>query len=78
MKFVTLRKVRRRVFLKLGRDIVPFRGDTLIMALNIINCMIYFYNGITETTISYLDCVAGNIFRHMTVEEAKVLLNTIT
>ena len=36
-----------------------------------------FYNGLTEGSRSYLDSVAGNIFRHRTVEEAKTLLNTI-
>jgi hypothetical protein len=36
-----------------------------------------FYNGLTERSRSYLDSVAGNIFRHMIVEEAKELLNTI-
>jgi hypothetical protein len=37
-----------------------------------------FYNGLTEKSRSYLDSVAGNIFRHMTIKEAKALLNTIT
>jgi 6-phosphogluconate dehydrogenase len=36
-----------------------------------------FYNGLTKESRSYLDSVAGNIFRHTTVEEAKELLNTI-
>jgi hypothetical protein len=36
-----------------------------------------FYNGLTEGSRSYLDSIAGNIFRNMTVEEAKELLDTI-
>jgi hypothetical protein len=36
-----------------------------------------FYNGLTEGSRSFLDSIAGNIFRERTVEEAKELLNTI-
>jgi hypothetical protein len=36
-----------------------------------------FYNGLTEGSRSYLDSIAGNIFRERTVEEAMELLNTI-
>jgi hypothetical protein len=36
-----------------------------------------FYNGLTERSRSYLDSIAGNIFRERTMEEAKELLNTI-
>ena len=34
-----------------------------------------FYNGLTEISRSYIDSVAGNIFRHMTIKEAKELLD---
>lgn len=37
-----------------------------------------FYNGLTEKSRSYLDSVAGNVFRHRTIEDAKGLLDTIT
>ena len=37
-----------------------------------------FYNGLTESSRTYLDSIAGNIFRNRTIEEAKGLLNTIT
>jgi hypothetical protein len=33
-----------------------------------------FYNGLTEISKSYIDGIAGNIFRNMTIEEAKGLL----
>ena len=34
-----------------------------------------FYNGLTEMAKSYIDSVAGNIFRHRTIQEAKELLD---
>jgi hypothetical protein len=77
LKLETLGKVKRRVFHKLGGDIVPLRGDDLLMILKIIWFLDIFYNGLTERSRSYLDNVAGNIFRHKTGEEAKELLNTI-
>jgi hypothetical protein len=36
-----------------------------------------FYNGLTEGSRSYLDSVEGDILRHITVVEARELLNTI-
>ena len=35
-----------------------------------------FYNGLTEKSRSYLDSVAGNVFRKRTIEDAKRLLDT--
>jgi hypothetical protein len=34
-----------------------------------------FYNGLTEISRSYIDSIAGNIFRNTTIEEAKGLLD---
>jgi hypothetical protein len=33
-----------------------------------------FYNGLTEISRSYIDGIVGNIFKNMTIEEAKGLL----
>jgi hypothetical protein len=34
-----------------------------------------FYNGLTNASRSYVDSIAGNIFRNGTIEEAKELLD---
>jgi hypothetical protein len=34
-----------------------------------------FYNGLTNASRSYIDSIAGNIFRNMTIKEAKELLD---
>jgi hypothetical protein len=34
-----------------------------------------FYNGLTETSVSYIDSIAGNIFRNMIIKEDKELLD---
>jgi hypothetical protein len=34
-----------------------------------------FYNGLTNASRSYIDCLAGNIFRNMTITEAWELLD---
>jgi hypothetical protein len=34
-----------------------------------------FYNGLTNASRSYIDCISGNIFRNRTVKEAKGLLD---
>jgi hypothetical protein len=34
-----------------------------------------FYNGLNETSRSYIECISGNIFRNMTIKEAKELLD---
>jgi hypothetical protein len=72
-----LRKVRTGVFLNLGGDIVPLRGDALTHGFKDNELLDIFYNGLTERSRSYLDSAAGNFFRHTTVEEAKELLNII-
>jgi hypothetical protein len=36
------------------------------------------YNALTEKSRSYLDSVVGNVFKHMTIEDAKGLLDTVT
>jgi hypothetical protein len=34
-----------------------------------------FYNGLTNASRSYIDSIEGNIFRNMTIKEAKELLD---
>jgi hypothetical protein len=34
-----------------------------------------FYNGLTSASRSYIDSIAGNIFKNMTIKEAKELLD---
>jgi hypothetical protein len=34
-----------------------------------------FYNGLTNTSKSYIDSIAGNIFRNMTIIDAKEFLD---
>jgi hypothetical protein len=41
----------------------------------IMNYLIVFYNGLTNKSRSYIDSIAGNIFRNMTIKEAKELLD---
>jgi hypothetical protein len=72
-----------QIFSKEGRDNIPqawgrFKDMTR-------NCPVHglkdnelldtFYNGLTEISRSYIDSIAGNIFRNITIKEAKELLD---
>ena len=79
MKYLTLCKLKKRVYHKLGGGFANY----LMLCLIILSrktkneILDIFYNGLTDASRDYLDSCVGSLFRERTPDEAEILLNNM-